>query len=338
MSKQANTKLIGGFVVGATVLTVAGILLFGSVKIFSQEKQFVLFFNDSVKGLGIGSPVDFKGVKVGEVTDIKLILDRKDMSLGIPVFIKLDPGKISYGGSESDMMRMIEGKLKGRGKFIELLIDSGLRATLEMQSLVTGQLGVHLDFYPDTPIRLVGTEPGYTEIPTVQSGLSEFMKTVQNLPLAAIADKVEKTLDGMEKLVTSPDIKETLVSVHQTVDEANVFLRNLDSQVKPLSTSTQLTLSDAQKLFKNGAKLAADLDSRIPKLVASLESTSDGAGATMRTVNNAVERFGGANSPLRLELIKTLNEFSAAARSFRILAEYLENHPEALIKGKGKGK
>src|SRR5208337_4346120 len=165
MSKQANTKLIGGFVVGATVLIVAGILLFGSVKIFSHERQFVLFFNDSVKGLSIGSPVDFKGVKVGEVIDIKLILDRKDLSLGIPVFIKIDPGAISYGGSESAMMKMIEAKLKGHEKFIQLLIDSGLRATLEMQSLVTGQLGIHMDFYPDTPIRLIGTEPGYTEIP-----------------------------------------------------------------------------------------------------------------------------------------------------------------------------
>ena len=336
MSKQANTKLIGGFVVGAIVLTVTGILLFGSVKFFSHERQFVLFFNDSVKGLNIGSPVDFKGVKVGEVTDIKLILDRKDLSLGIPVFIKLDPGKISYGGSVSDMMKMVEGKLKGQGKFIELLIDNGLRATLEMQSLVTGQLGIHLDFFPDTPVKLVGSEPGYTEIPTVESGLSEFMKTVQNLPLAAIAEKVEKTLDGMEKLVNSPDIKETLVSIHQTVDEAHVFLQNLDSQVKPLATSTEITLSDAQKLFKNGAKLASDLDSRIPKLIASLENTSNSAGVTMKTANNAIERFGGANSPLRLELIKTLNEFSAAARSFRILAQYLENNPSSLIRGKGK--
>src|SRR5208283_6061911 len=194
----------------------------------------------------------------------------------------------------------------------------------------------HLDFYPDTPIKLVGTEPGYTEIPTVESGLSEFMTTVQNLPLAAIADKVEKTLDGMEKLVTSPDIKETLVSIHQTVDEAHVFLRNLDSQVKPLATSTELTLSEAQKLFKNGAQLAGDLDSRIPKLIASLEDTSKSAGVTMKSADNAIERYAGANSPIRSELINTLNEFSAAARSFRVLAEYLENHPEALIKGKGK--
>jgi paraquat-inducible protein B len=336
MSKQANTKLIGGFVVGAIVLTVAGILLFGSGKWFSEQKKFVLFFNDSVKGLGIGSPVDFKGVNVGTVTNVRIVLDRKDLSFGIPVFIEIDPKKISFSGSEDEMMKMVEAKLKGRGKFIEYLIDHGLRAQLVMQSLVTGQLGIHLDFFPDTPVRLVGTEPGYSEIPTVESGLSEFMKTVQNLPLEEIADKVEKTLDGMEKLVNSPDTKETLVSIHQTVDEAHVFLRNLNSQVKPLATSTELTLSEARKLFKNGAQLAGDLDSRIPKLIASLESTSNAAGVTMKTANGALERFAGADSPIRSELIKTLNEFSAAARSFRILAQYLESHPESLIKGKGK--
>jgi len=103
-----------------------------------------------------------------------------------------------------------------------------------------------------------------------------------------------------------------------------------------LATSTQLTLSEAKKLFGNAAQLARNLDSRIPPLIASLEDTSNAAGVTMKGANNAVERFAGANSPVPFELIKTLNELSAAARSFRVLTEYLENHPEALISGKGK--
>ncbi|MGO9313445.1 MAG: cell entry protein, partial [Syntrophobacteraceae bacterium] len=99
---------------------------------------------------------------------------------------------------------------------------------------------------------------------------------------------------------------------------------------------TQLTLDEAKKFFGNGAQLARNLDSRIPPLIASLEDTSKAAGVTMKTADNAIERYAGANSPVRIELIKTLSEFSAAARSFRVLTEYLENHPEALIKGKGK--
>ena len=219
---------------------------------------------------------------------------------------------------------------------LQLLIDNGLKAQLSMQSLITGQLGIHLDFYPDRPLRLVGAEPSYKEIPTTEFGLAALSKTLENLPLAEIANKVEKTLDAIEKLATSPDLKQSLVSFHQTFDEAHVFLQHLDSQVKPLSTSTQLTLDEAKKFFGNGAQLARNLDSRIPPLIASLEDTSKAAGVTMKTADNAIERYAGANSPVRIELIKTLSEFSAAARSFRVLTEYLENHPEALIKGKGK--
>ena len=334
MSKQANTKLIGGFVVGAVVLAISGILLFGSGKFFSHQRKFVLFFEDSVKGLNIGAPVDFRGVNVGTVKDIKIVLDKKDFSLLIPVFIEIDRDRVALGGTESEIGKLLEAREKKT--FYQLLINQGLKAQLAMQSLVTGQLGIHLDFFPDRPLRLVGAEPSYKEIPTTESSLSALSKTLGNLPLAEIADKFEKTIDGIEKLVNSPDLKETLVSLHQTVDQAHVFLQNLDSQVKPLATSTELTLSEAKKLFGNTAQLARNLDSRIPPLIASLEDTSKAAGATMKGANNAVERFAGANSPVRFELIKALNEFSAAARSFRVLAEYLENHPEALIKGKGK--
>ena len=329
MSKQANTKLIGGFIVGAIVLTVAGILLFGSGKFFSHREEFVLFFEDSVKGLNIGAAVDFRGVNIGTVKEIKVVVAKDDFSLLIPVFIEIDPDRITFE-STSKLRQLVEV-----GTYVQLLIDNGLKAQLSMQSLITGQLGIPLDFYPDRPLRLVGAEPSYEEIPTIESSLSALSKTLENLPLAEIADKVEKTLDAIEKLATSPDLKQSLVSFHQTFDEAHVFLLNLDSEMKPLATSTELTLSEARKLFRNGAQLARNLESSI-HACSSLEDTSKSAGMTMRTADNAIERYAGANSPVRIELIKALSEFSAAARSFRVLTEYLENHPEALIKGKGK--
>ncbi|MGA3115673.1 MAG: MlaD family protein [Syntrophobacteraceae bacterium] len=333
MSKQANTKLIGGFVVGAVVLVISGILLFGSAKFFSHQRRFVLFFEDSVKGLNIGAAVDFKGVNIGTVKAIKIVLAKDDLSLLIPVFIEIDLDRISFERSESELRKLVE---RGTGDYVQMLIKNGLRAQLVTQSFVTGQLGIHLDFYPDRPLRLVGAEPSYTEIPTIESSLSAISRTLENIPFAEIADKFAKTMDGIEKLVNAPDLKETLVSLHQTVDQAQAFLRNLDSRVKPLATSTELTLSEARKLFGNAAQLARNLDSSIPPLVASLEDTSKAAGDTMKGANKTMEGLAGANSPVRFELIKALNEFSAAARSFRVLAEYLENHPEALIKGKSK--
>jgi paraquat-inducible protein B len=334
MSKQANTKLIGAFIVGATVLVVVGVLLFGSVKIFSQQKKFVLFFEDSVKGLSIGAPVDFRGVKVGSVTDMKIVLDEKDLSLRIPVFVEIKPERFSYGGTANELKQMIE--TKGTKDFVSLLIDQGLRAQLVMQSFVTGQLGIHLDFFPDKPVRLVGAEPDYKEIPTVESSLSEIAKTLQNIPVADIAEKVSKTLDGIEKLVNSPDLEQTIVALRQTVNAANLLLQNLDGQVKPLATGAGLTLGEARKMFADAGKLARELDARIPGIATGLEDAFKTAGITMRGANKAIDGIAADNSPLRLELLRTLNELGGAARSLRVMADYIESHPESLVRGKGK--
>ena len=334
MSKRANTKLIGGFVVGAIALIVSGILIFGSGKYFVQQKKYVLFFEDSVQGLNIGAPVDFKGVNIGTVTDIKIVLDPEDLSLLIPVFIEIDPNRITVGSTEKELKKFVQRS--GAESFVKSLIEQGLKARLTMQSLVTGVLGIHLDFIPDKPVRLVGAQPDYLEIPTTQSSLSALSKTLEKIPITEMADKFSKTLDGLEKLVNSPDLKETLVSLHQTVDRAHALLQNLDNQVKPLATNTELTLSEAKKLFSNASQLAVTLNARIPPLMASLEDTSKTAGTAIKGVDKTVEGLAGPNSPVRVELLKALNEFSAAARSFRVLAQYLESHPEALIKGKGK--
>lgn len=334
MSKQANAKLIGGFVVGAIVLVVAGLLLFGSGKLFSKQRKFVLFFEDSVKGLNVGAPVDFKGVNIGTVTGIKIVVGKEDLAPLIPVFIEIDPERISFGGTESDLMKKAESM--GAKTFIELIIKRGLRAQLAMTSFVTGQLGIHLDYYPDKPARLVGAEPGYAEIPTTESSLSALSKTFASIPLTEIADKVSKTLDGIEKVVNSPDLQQAIVSLNQAIREANKLLQNVDSEVQPLANGAGLTISEAQKMFAYAAQLVRNLDSRIPQLIASFEDTSKAAGTTIRGANKAMDGLTGDNSPVRLELLKTLDELSSAARSFRILAQYLESHPDSLIKGKGR--
>lgn len=334
MSKQANTKLIGGFVVGAAILVAAGILLFGSGKLFSKQRQFVLFFKDSLSGLAIGSPVDFRGVKVGTVTNIRVSLSKDDFSLRIPVYIEIEPDRIAVDATETEIKKMVE--TKGSKNLMELLAAQGLRAQLVMQSLVTGQLGIHLDFYPDKPAQLVGAEHDFTEIPTIESSLSELAKTIQNLPLSEIADKVLKTLDSAGKLLDAPEIREAIVSVKNTVNSAGALLQNVNGQVKPLASNTDQTLEEIQKTFAAAGKLLKELDARIPRLVASLEDTSKSVTTTMRGANKAVEGFAGDNSPVRAELIRTMSEFAAAARAFRVLAQFIESHPEALIRGKNK--
>lgn len=333
MSKQANTKLIGAFVVGALFLVVIGILLFGSGRFFSHQKKFVLFFDDSVKGLNIGAPVDFRGVKVGTVTDMKIVLDEKDLSLRIPVIIEIHPERFSFAWTPSDLKRMVEKT--GTKNFLEVLVKDGLRAQLAMQSFVTGQLGIHLDFFPDKPVRLNGSEPDYTEIPTVESSMSEITKTLQNIPFEEIGEKVSKTMDGIEKLVNSPELADTIVSLNLSIKALNAFVLNLDSQVKPLSSNARLTMSEARKMFTNAGQLARQLDARIPEVLSTLEATFKTAGVTMQGANKAIDGMTSDSSPVRVELIQALKELGSAARSLRVMTDYLESHPEAIVRGKG---
>ena len=159
MSKQANKTLIGAFVVGAVALVIVGILAFGSGQFMKNMRKYVLYFDGSIKGLSVGAPVVFRGVKVGSVTDIKVRFEGEDFAVRTPVFVEIDPDRISSDFSEREAALYLR-KLR-LNKMVDLLIKRGLRAQLQSQSLVTGQLLVALDFYPDKPINLVGGETRY---------------------------------------------------------------------------------------------------------------------------------------------------------------------------------
>ncbi|MDR3568120.1 MAG: MlaD family protein [Syntrophobacteraceae bacterium] len=335
MSKQANTRLIGGFVVGAVVLIVAGLLLFGSGNWFRKHNQFVLFFSDSVSGLNVGATVDFRGVKVGTVTDIKVVLDKKDLSLKIPVFIEIDPRKVSFAQSGEELDNAAK-HYAGAPTLLEVLIKRGLKAQLSMQSLITGQLGIHLDFFPDQPAKFVEAEPDFEQIPTVESPFSAIAKTVQNIPLTQIANKLLETLNQTEKLIGSSHLTSAIVSLDKTVKAAHLLLVNLNRQIKPLAEGAKGNLVQSKKMFTSAAKLAEKLNSDVPRVVLQLNETLKSAGVTLRGANDAIGGFTADSSPVRVQLLATLNELASAARSFRVLADYLDSHPEALVRGKRK--
>ena len=355
MSRKANPTFIGAFVLGAVALVVAGVVIFGSGKFFTETKKFVMFFNGSVKGLNIGAPVAFKGVKVGSVKEIRLFLDDRDLTLKIPVYVELEPKRITQIQGGGDPQKLL--KAKGVSTLIEFLVQEGLRAKLGMQSLVTGQLYVDLDFYPDKPLRLVGAEPGLPEIPTIASSLEELSKTVEKIPLEDLAQKLLAAIEGIERFVNSPELKETAVRLNATVKDANTLVRQVADQVNPLASRLDKTLAEAQKLLSNAdsqikplassigeaakdtRKLMQDLESRVGPLASGLDNSLKATEVAVKQATRtlaSLEAAAGENSPLQYELAETLKELGAAARSLRNMADYLERHPEALLHGKGR--
>ena len=176
MKKDASAILTGAFVIGAVILVVAGIILFGSRGFLAQRPVYVMYFEGSVKGLSEGAPVVFRGVRVGWVKNISLRFDPDAASVRIPVLVEIDPETITGAQGRSEQQ-----------KYLGQLIDQGLKAQLQLQNVLTGQLVIALDFYPDRPVRLVDKDSRYPEIPTIPSSLEQFTRTIENLPIEEMA-------------------------------------------------------------------------------------------------------------------------------------------------------
>jgi paraquat-inducible protein B len=330
MSKQASKSLIGAFVIGAIVLAVIGILIFGSGKFFAEKTQYVLYFKGSVKGLSIGAPVVFRGVKIGTVTDIQLHFDAKDLSIRIPVIIEI----------EREKFKQVRDREVERDQHIQPLIDRGLRAQLTMQSMVTGQLMVNIDFFPETPIVLTGVESEHTEIPTISSGFEELLETIEDLPLQVLFDKLVSSVEGIETLVKAPETRESINSLNEALKSAKKTLDDIDMQIQPLMTNIEETSDAARAAFVQAEKTLA-MEEGVPgDLAASLKKTLDTASTALEETEktiSSIQESVAEDSALSYEMSTMLKDLSAAARSIRVLADYFERHPEALIKGKGAG-
>jgi paraquat-inducible protein B len=328
VSKTANPTLVGAFVVGAVILVVGAVTILGSGRLFRKTYEFVLYFEGSVSGLREGAPVKYKGVEIGAITSILLQLDEGAEVNRIPVIIKLEANKISgsrgVGGSLTDPAGL------------KAAIDRGLRGQLQSESIVTGVLFVALDLVPDSPAKFV-QPPGsrYQEIPTITTTLQKAQDIVGKLLtklddidikelLTSVTDAV-KNIDGFTK---NQDLQQAFAGVNRLVNkpELHAAIKSLDQTVLRISQAADGVQKVAGSLDRSVATLSADLKE-------TLTGVRDAVKQIQVTVAN-VDGFVDPNSPTAYELTKALKELSGAARSLRLMADYLERNPSSLLFGK----
>jgi paraquat-inducible protein B len=335
MSKPANKTMIGAFVVGAVVLAVTAVVLFGSGKFFRKTEPWLTFFQGSVKGLNVGSPVVFRGVQIGQVTDIIVGFDPTQLEVLIPVFFEIDPEKFK------DIGRRVETSDADMHK---ALISRGLRAQLQIQSLVTGQLLINIDFYPDTPAQLIGIDQfrdkmpleDWWEIPSVSTPLQELEKALSEINIKEITDDVRRAMDGIAKLATDPDLHEGIGVLKNTLTEIQKLARHLDSKVDPLATSLDQTLDEARAGIGDARKM---MNEQAPALVSKIKNAAESATTALEQANTtlkSIEDLAVEGTQLRHEVSAALTEISAASRSVRVLSDFIEQHPDAILRGRAK--
>jgi paraquat-inducible protein B len=373
--KRANPAVIGGFIVGAVVLAIAGVMMVGSGKLFTDSIKCVMYFEGAIQGLYVGAPVNFRGVKVGSVTSIKMRFDRQNFVIRIPVIVDFPKGA---GGT----MEMPNVDPRTAKDAFAALIERGLRAQLQTDSLVTGLLFIQLDLPPATSPeaapREATTDPAtkLLEIPTVPTTLQEVSNTIRQvldklaeLPLEEMLRSFEGTLLGINRLVNAPEVLEAIHNLNVTLTGMQQVLQQADTQVTRVASSATTTLAslnkaatDIQQLAQQAQLLVQHVDKQFGQVASSAATTLGQVGKLTQTVNTqalalatslrqtaegalqALERmretlttaqqFITPSAPVGYELVKTLREFSETARSLRMLANYLERHPNALVFGR----
>jgi len=214
MSKKVDKKLIGIFAVGALILLLIAIVVFGSGALFKRTNKFVLYFDGSVKGLSVGAPVMFRGVSIGTVKDISLIYDAKAGTIMLPVIVEIEQGRIKGAPSF--------GEWGGDKKLIAL----GLRGELVIQSFLTGQLMISFDFYPNKPAVMRGIIKGYPELPTLPAS-SDIFQLINEMPIKEVMKDLGDTAKGISSLVNSSDLKRSLSELPNTIEETKQTMRSL---------------------------------------------------------------------------------------------------------------
>ncbi len=346
MAKQVSKTVIGGFVISAIALLIAGVIILGSGAMFKKTNKYIMFFEKSVKGLSVGAPVVWRGVEIGSVSSIVLDANPEKLSIDIPIIIDVDPSRIKVKHKKA---RNIDLQLKR-------LIELGLRAQMTLQSIVTGQLMIEIDFFPDTPVRLSGLEPAYPEIPTITSSMDQLAKKFQQLPIDEIANKLLGVIEKIDNLLGDPEILKIVhnfntasENLNRLVLDAERLVTDTDSHVNNLAESVQTMVSqtqkllktasreiqtvstDARKLFKNTDGQIQPVGKKAQEALVSARRAMDQAKDTLVTVNS----LAGEKSDTRHKLNRALDEIGGAARSLHSLTDYLERHPEALLQGKG---
>jgi paraquat-inducible protein B len=270
-----------------------------SEKTYGRKNRWLLYFDSDVRGLKSGAPVELHGIQVGQVLEVNLEFDVEKESFSVPVLIETEPGRIRTIG------KYPEGAEKQ--KVMDYLVGKGMRAQLKTGSLITGQLLVALDLHPEAPPAKINWEGSYPEVPTVPTAIEEIttsltqlLKKLEKLPIEQIGNDLRDAVSGAKRLTNSPDLQKSVTALNQTLNQAQKFVSTLNKDVAPELKSAVSNLNAA---LIQAQKLAKSLNSNVAP-----------------------------------QADRTLKELQSAARSIKVWAEYLERHPEALIRGKGKSK
>ena len=333
MSKQANPTVIGAFVVGAVIFIATAFALFGGAQIFATKNRYIAVFAEPTNGLRVGANVMLNGVRVGYVSDIDLIIDDVSFETDTQVVLELINEDIKTKSGDE-----LDSEFAARFNQERLIQEAGLRASLQMESFVTGQLSVALQLRPETEAVMRAVDPPYDEIPTVASNVQELLNNLQswfaeiqeNVDFRGLSQRLNDVLQALDDLARSEDMRESIAGINRLINDAE--MQQLAGQVVATLEEMRQASSAASNLFSNTEKdvdmLVADLQPALKRLAGALDEAEQTLAAAKSQLKGDSEQF--------YQLGTTLDELERAARSVREYFDYMERNPESFLQGKSE--
>ena len=324
MRRRAHPRAVGAFVLGAVAILIAAILTLSSGEWFVAKERFVLFFPGSVRGLSSGSAVTFRGIRTGEVKEVRAVLTgRKEMPVLIEVVIELRADVVEVPSGVTAPWQQARGAELARS-----LAANGVRARLLSQSLLTGQKYIDLDFLPEDAARYSGIPRLYPELPTTPSGLERLSQRSEALfdkiadqPIEAIIDDFRGAARSLRGLLESAELRGAISGTSRTAAAAEPALAELSA-----------ALADVRRLSATLDGQASNTGRETTETAQRLRETLDRFDRTL----GRVDETASAADETRLRAAETLEQLSRTLAALRSFAEYVQTHPEAMVQGKAQ--
>lgn len=329
MKTKVSPTVVGAFVIGAFALGITALLSFGSINLFSKPQRFMVYFDETIHGLDLGSPVKLRGVRVGRVVDLNVRFDEQAKRSVVMVLCEFNRSIVADGrGATIDISDRAA---------LQALVDQGLRAQLGVIGLATGLLYVELNFldpkeYPD-PGR--APDQKYAVVPAVPSAISEFQASlseilagVRKVDFVGISKELKLLIADTRRQVNTFEVKELIAQWTQAAEAVNAFA------TAPELKATLVNLNGAVTDLRG---VLARLDRQIDPAGEKLGETLAEAQAALASFNATavtLRRFVGAQQHLGEDASQAFTRLVEAADAVQRLADFLERNPQALLSGR----
>jgi paraquat-inducible protein B len=351
MARRASPTLIGAFVVAGLALLAAAIVFVAGNDLFKRKERAVMYFRGSIYGLQVGAPVVFRGVRVGSVASIEVVYDRANDRFVIPVVAEL----------ERESVRGIDGPrgsaaMSSGAPALATLVQRGLRAQLQMQSLLTGLFYVDLDLpVQRTPAQTPARDTqenaivvsNAIEIPTTDTAVQALKSQLEGLDFRRLVDDVSAIAGSARSLVSGPELRSALEDLQAITATVKRLTARLEQRIDPLATTANNALARTDR----AAQRVGDAADAVGDAAKSLSRTSDSLGKTVApdsllmgklqsaatevaTAAAALRGAAGSDDGVVRQTTRAMQDLSRAARSLRELADSLERQPQSLLRGR----